>query len=501
MGELSDFLSAGSRVAGHRPWPRSTVDAKGWAQAIERLAAGRWAMLGLWTEHGAVHLALLDEAAGEIGVVSLECPDGRFPSVAARHPPALRLERTIRDLFGLEPLGLPDTRPWLDHGRWGVRHPLGRRDEAVLAAPYAFLTAEGESLHQIPVGPVHAGIIEPGHFRFTANGETVVRLEERLGYVHKGIEALMAGADLAAAARLAGRVSGDSAVAYGLAFARAVEAALGVEAPARAVWLRALMAELERLANHFGDIGAICNDASFALMHAHTGVLRERVLRAADSCFGHRLMRDAVVPGGVAAELAPAADATLRGLVAEIRARFPALIDLYDNTASLQDRTVTTGILQPALARSYAAGGYVGRASGRAFDARRHLAYAPYDRLTFDVPVLEAGDVNARVWIRVREVEQSLGLIEQILSGLPEGAVRADVPARGGEGMAVVEGFRGDILVWLRLDAGGRVARCHLRDPSWFQWPLLEAVIEGNIVADFPLCNKSFNCSYSGHDL
>jgi Ni,Fe-hydrogenase III large subunit len=501
MGELADFLSAGYRVTGHRPWVRAIVDAKGWSQASDRLAAGRWAMLGLWAEPGAIHLALLDDASGELGVASLDCPDGRFPSVAARHPPALRLERTLRDLFGLEPIGLPDPRRWLDHGRWGVRHPLGARDEAGPTEPYAFLTAEGEGLHQIPVGPVHAGIIEPGHFRFTANGETVVRLEERLGYVHKGIEGLMAGADLASAARLAGRVSGDSAVAYAFAFARAVEAALGIEVPARAAWLRALMAELERLANHFGDIGAICNDASFALMHAHTGVLRERVLRAADACFGHRLMRDAIVPGGVAVDLAPGSDEILRGLLAEIRARFPALIDLYDNTASLQDRTVTTGILQPALARGYAAGGYVGRASGRAFDARRHAAYAPYDRLTFDVPVLEAGDVNARVWIRIREVEQSLGLVEQILGALPAGAMRADIPARGGEGMALVEGFRGDILVWLRLTADGRVARCHLRDPSWFQWPLLEAIIEGNIVADFPLCNKSFNCSYSGHDL
>ncbi|MBM3540331.1 MAG: hydrogenase expression protein HypE, partial [Alphaproteobacteria bacterium] len=317
----------------------------------------------------------------------------------------------------------------------------------------------------------------------------------------KGIEGLMAGAELTAAAQLAGRVSGDSTVAYAYAFARAAEAALGVEVPASAVWLRALMAELERLANHFGDIGAICNDASFSLMHAHTGVLRERVLRVSQACFGHRLMRDCIVPGGVATDLAPGSSQTLAALLAEIRARFPALVDLYDNTASLQDRTVSTGTLVPALARRFAAGGYVGRASGRAFDARRHAAYAPYDALAFDVPVLEAGDVNARVWIRIREVEQSLRLIDQILGGLAPGPVRTEVPARAGEGMALVEGFRGDILIWLRLAADGTIVRCHLRDPSWFQWPLLEAVVDGNIVADFPLCNKSFNCSYSGHDL
>jgi Ni,Fe-hydrogenase III large subunit len=261
------------------------------------------------------------------------------------------------------------------------------------------------------------------------------------------------------------------------------------------------MAELERIANHLGDIGAICNDAAFALMHAHCGVLREQVLRAADACFGHRLMMDRIVPGGVASDLAPEGSADLAKLIAQIRRRWPELVKLYDNTASLQDRTVGTGRVSTALVRQFGAGGYVGRAAGRAFDARWLPGYPPYDQLRFEVPVLTEGDVNARVWIRIREVEQSLGLVEQILSELPEGDLRTEVPAAAGEGMALVEAFRGDVLVWLRLDVDGRVQRCHMRDASWFQWPLLEAAIEGNIVADFPLCNKSFNCSYSGHDL
>ena len=262
------------------------------------------------------------------------------------------------------------------------------------------------------------------------------------------------------------------------------------------------MAEVERLANHLGDIGAICNDASFVLMHAHCGVLREGVLRAANAAFGHRLMRDIIVPGGVTRDLDDGGRVAIRSALDNIRLRFPALVELYDNTASLQDRTVDAGVLKPALAKQYAAGGYVGRASGRSFDARRTLAYPPYDSLRFEVPVLNEGDVNARVWIRVREVEQSLSLIDQILSRLPQGPSRADVEHRqeAREGMAIVEGFRGDVLIWLRL-RDGIIERCHLRDPSWFQWPLLEAAIENNIVADFPLCNKSFNCSYSGHDL
>ncbi|MCR4282477.1 MAG: NADH-quinone oxidoreductase subunit C [Bauldia sp.] len=500
MANIDALIGKGRPVEGHRPWPRAVVSAEVWRDAIGLLAAGERTLLGLWGEARAVHMALLDEAAGSLAVISLDCTDGRFPSVAETHPPAIRPERAIRDLFGLEPVGLADERQWLDHGRWGVAHPLGEMEQGGEVQPYAFLKSEGESLHQIPVGPVHAGIIEPGHFRFTASGETVVRLEERLGYVHKGIEGLMAGADIQKAARLAGRTSGDSTVAYAYAFARAIEAALGIEAPPRAAWLRALMAELERLANHFGDIGAICNDASFSLMHAHCGVLRERVLRAAGAAFGHRLMMDAIVPGGVAVDLNDRSGVAIRALVAEIRDTFPRLVELYDNTASLQDRTVGTGVLRPELARRFGAGGYVGRASGRGFDARKALPYAPYDRLAFEVPVLDEGDVNARVWIRIREVEQSLAICAA-LTNPPAGRLRVEVPARAGEAIALVEGFRGDVLAWLRLDENGRVARCHLRDPSWFQWPLLEAAIEGNIVADFPLCNKSFNCSYSGHDL
>jgi Ni,Fe-hydrogenase III large subunit len=213
-------------------------------------------------------------------------------------------------------------------------------------------------------------------------------------------------------------------------------------------------------------------------------------------------MRDVIVPGGVAHDLDEQGWAAIRATLDTIERRFPELVELYDNTASLQDRTVSTGIVSPALVKRFAAGGYVGRASGRAFDARRSPGYDPYYELRFDVPVLGEGDVNARVWIRVREVEQSLSLARQILDRLPEGACSVPVPFEPSarEGMALVEGFRGDILVWLRI-AHGRIERCHLRDPSWFQWPLLEAAIEDNIVADFPLCNKSFNCSYSGHDL
>ena len=503
MPSLQNILAQGSAVEAHRPWPRVSVSADLWTAAANELAEGRATLLGLWGEAGtgsSVHMALIGEDNRDTSVLSLVCPEMEFPSVSKRHAPAIRLERALHSLFGLRPIGIPDPRPWLDLGFWDMQFPLGARS-APAPRPYTFLPVEGENLHQIPVGPVHAGIIEPGHFRFTAAGETVARLEERLGYVHKGIESLMAGATLERGARLAARTSGDSTVAYGIAFARAVEAALKIELPPRAHYLRALMAELERLANHLGDIGAICNDASFVLLHAHCGILRELVLRAAQSCFGHRLMMDRVIPGGVTTDLGSPGVTTLRDLIRRVRDRFPLLVELYDNTASLQDRTAATGILDGALARRFGAPGFVGRASGRDFDARKTPGYPPYPGLDFTVPVLTAGDVNARVWIRIREVEQSLALVEQMLERLPQGPIAAafDAADRNGEGLALVEGFRGDVLVSLRLEAG-HVARCHLRDPSWFQWPLLEVAIEGNIVADFPLCNKSFNCSYSGHD-
>jgi Ni,Fe-hydrogenase III large subunit len=275
--------------------------------------------------------------------------------------------------------------------------------------------------------------------------------------------------------------------------------------PPRAVWLRGLMAELERLANHLGDVGAICNDAGFPILLSRCTALRERVLREAMTCFGHRLMMDCIVPGGIRIGLDAAGGARLAAFGADIRRRFQPLVDLYDHTASLQDRTVGTGVLRPALAMQFGAGGYVGRAAGRQCDARRWPGYAPYTELTFEVPTLEAGDVNARLWIRVREVEQSIRLIEQILATLPGSPTHAAPnPSRANmacEGMALVEGFRGDVLAWVRMETDGQLGRCHLRDPSWFQWPLLEAAIEGNIIADFPLCNKSFNCSYSGPDL
>ena len=439
--------------------------------------------MALWTTSGAVR-----------AIVSIDASSGVYPAAGLHHRPALRLERAMRDLYGVNPLGLPDPRAWLDHGVWPSK-PL-RTEKG-----YSFLPVEGDGLHQIPVGPVHAGIIEPGHFRFTANGEIIVRLEERLGYVHKGVEALCAGAPLDRAAKIVARISGDSTVAYSFAFARAVEVALGFEAPPRAAILRSIMAELERLSHHISDAGAICNDASVAAIHARCAIIREDVLQTADLCFGHRMMMDRIVPGGTACDLTPEGAAAILAMLTRLQSSFYRVVRAYDQSPSLQNRVAGTGTVRAEYARQFAAGGYVGRGSGRDFDARRAFAYAPYDSVTFEVPVRSQGDVDARVWVRIDEVEQSALIIKQLLSKLGPGPHYAKPPIAAGEGAAVVEAFRGDLFLAVRLDGEGNVGHLHARDASWFQWPLLETAIKDNIVADFPLCNKSFNCSYSGHDL
>jgi hypothetical protein len=290
---------------------RLDVDAATWDELARGCAAGRHELSALWADEGSMRLALNDSERRLRAIVSLRTDAGAYPSVSRHHPPALRLERAMRDLYRTTPVGLPDGRPWLDHGRWPGRESDRR---------YEFLPVEGEGLHQIPVGPVHAGIIEPGHFRFTANGETVARLEERLGYAHKGVESLLAGADIDRGARLAGRISGDSTVAYAWAYARAVEAALGWQVPPRALLLRSLMAELERMAHHISDVGAICNDASVIAVHAKCSLQREDVLATCKTCFGHRLMMDRIVPGGVAVDLSIAGVGLVRGLLGRLAA-------------------------------------------------------------------------------------------------------------------------------------------------------------------------------------
>lgn len=487
------------------PHERFLLTAEAWSRLPAALAAEPGlALLALWAEPGLVHAAFLDEAAGTMLLASAPAEAGRYAALSPARPGAIRFERMIRDLWGLVAEDAVDLRPWLDHGRWQLAGPMSAAPLAMPGAEPAqpeFLPVEGEGIHQIPVGPIHAGVIEPGHFRFHVQGEVVVRLEARLGYKHKGTLALMLGKSPRAAAAFPARLSGDSTVAFGWAFAAAAEAALGVVVPPRAVALRAVMAELERIHNHLNDWGFVCNDAAFAFPHARCGFLREGVLRACAATFGHRLMMDRILPGGVAPDIVPGGAAAILAALAAAEAEVPALLRVYDSHASLQDRVVGTGFLDPDFARRFAAGGFVGRGSGRGFDARLRPGYAPYDWLLPPVAVESGGDVDARVRVRIAELLTSIALVRRLLTDLPSGETLVTLPAGAGEGSALIEGFRGECLAWVRLDEGGLIRGVFLRDPSWLQWPLVEAAIEGNIVADFPLCNKSFNCSYSGVDL
>ena len=489
-GTVLDDVIAG-RDAGPDGYVRLDITSDMWIAMAEGCAAGRHDLSALWADEGRVRMAL--NAEGRRAILSLKTENGAYPSVSTHHAPALRLERAMRDLRGVRPVGLADARPWLDHGRWPGRES---------AARYDFLRVEGDDLHQVSVGPIHASTIEPGHFRFAASGETVVRLEQRFGYTHKGVERLLEGADIARGARIVGRISGDSTVAYSWAFARAIEAALGWGIPPRAVLLRGILAELERLSHHINDVGGICNDASILTINARCTLQREDVLMVAAACFGHRLMMDCVVPGGVTIDLSQDGIRQIHDLLARLEETRAEVLRVYDGLPSLQDRTVTTGVARPELVRQYAAGGFVGRASGRAFDARKSFPYAPYDQLDFEVRTRPGGDVDARLQVRMDEIVESLGMVRQLLDRLKPGDIRSKPPAFvAGEGAALVEAFRGDAFVSVTLDGAGHLGRVHLRDASWFQWPLLEAAIEGNIIADFPICNKSFNCAYSGHDL
>jgi Ni,Fe-hydrogenase III large subunit len=367
---------------------------------------------------------------------------------------------------------------------------------------YPFVRVAGDGVHEIPVGPVHAGIIEPGHFRFSVVGEKVLRLEERLGYTHKGIEKRFTQLPPEGAHLLAGRVSGDSTVAHAWAYCMALEDAADVEVPVRAAWLRGLMLERERVANHLGDLGALGNDAGFAFAQTHFSKLREQWQRASREVFGHRFMMDRVVPGGVAEDLNDAALKLMREDCAAFAAEVKSLRVTFDEHAGLQDRFIAAGRVRPELANRLGVTGLVARASGHAIDLRNDHPFGPYEQLEVRMATHRNGDVAARVIVRFEELLESLRLIEEICEKLPRGAVREEVeiPVGDAYGAGWVEGWRGEVFCGLELE-NGKIRRCHVHDPSWQNWPALEHAIMDHPVPDFPLIHKSFNHSSPGHDL
>ena len=469
----------------------------------------------MWASHGTragapptLHAAYLIDAGALLLNLPLLNPDALYPGLESHFPCAARMQRAIADLSGLRSTD-PDARSWLRHNAWPPDfHPLADPaaqlfDHAAGVDVYPFVRVDGEGVHEIPVGPVHAGIIEPGHFRFSVVGEKVLRLEERLGYVHKGIEQRFTELGVLDAHRLAARVSGDSAVAFSWAYCQALEGIAGVAIPARAAWLRALCLELERIANHLGDLGALGNDAGFAFGLAQFSRLKERLLRACDEALGERYLMNVVVPGGVHLDLGRIEAQALRSNVDAVAREAAVLRSVYDEHEGVRDRFTGAGSVAPELARRLGLTGLAGRASGQAFDLRCDLPCAPYAVVTVEKISRNVGDVAARVAVRFDELQESARLIGQLLSTLPAGPYRETVslPPAGALGIGLIEGWRGPVLVALETGAAGSISRCHPHDPSWQNWPALEHAIIGNIVPDFPLINKSFNLSYSGHDL
>ncbi len=432
--------------------------------------------------------------------VDLDRPE--IPSLASVSFPASRFEREIRDLFGIEPVGHPQPRRLVLHQHWpahwfpmrrGAGEPPPFPDEG---GSYPFAPVAGEGVYEIPVGPVHAGLIEPGHFRFWAVGETILRMKARLWFVHKGIERLFEGRDVEEGLVLAERISGDSAVSHGLAFCLAVEEAEGRTVGEGSRLLRGVLLELERLYNHVADIGALCNDVGFSLAQARALDLRESLLRLNAGVTGHRLLRGGVRPGGAGVLRLPTA-AELAGL----EERFEALVELATSNSMVVERFTGTATLTTAHALELGVVGVAARASGVAVDARQ--SHPVVDGATeMPVAVRSGGDVLARFEIRVEEARTSFGLIGDFCAGVGPlaGTAPATAPA-GGSGVGIVEGWRGPAVHRVELDAAGRLARVKVVDPSFMNWPSLPVALADTIVPDFPLANKSFNLSYAGNDL
>ncbi|MGC0336732.1 NADH-quinone oxidoreductase subunit C [Streptomyces sp. SLBN-8D4] len=429
------------------------------------------------------------------------------PSLAHLSFPAGRFEREMRDLFGIIPQGHPLPRRLVRHFHWprgwypmrpdaGPPPNFGEQE-----GPYPFLEVEGDGVYEIPVGPVHAGLIEPGHFRFSVVGETILKLKARLWFVHKGVEKLFQGRTVAAGLPLAERISGDTAVGHALAYCLAVEEATGTEVPPEAQRARALLLELERIHNHVADLGMLCNDVGHGILNAHAQRIREQLLRLNKEVTGHRLLRGGIVPGGAALHALPD-PAHLKAIGEDIR----EIADLALGHSTVHDRFTGTAILHTDAARTIGCLGYIARASGlTGTDARIAHPFTPYDGTRLTVPVHDSGDVLARFLVRAEEIDASLALIAHFTDGLSAPMVLlTPAPASGagpGTGVGVVEGWRGTIATRVELAPDGTLTRVKPVDPSFFNWPALPVALTDTIVPDFPLTNKSFNLSYAGNDL
>jgi Ni,Fe-hydrogenase III large subunit/Ni,Fe-hydrogenase III component G len=494
--ELASFASVAAHV--HNLWGASIVS----LHAVDnRLATSDFKIIAV--------LALKGEDDYAVLLASADPLHPSFPSLAPEVPSAGWYEREMQDMLGLVPIGHPDPRPLVLYDDWPEgEFPLrkdfdGSKRVPRSPRPYPYRRVEGEGVFEIPVGPIHAGVIEPGHFRFSVAGEPILNLELRLGYVHRGIEKLSERTPYHQGVLLAERISGDNSFAHSLAYCQAVEALAGAEVPGRALFLRSAYAELERVHCLLGEVGGIALDVAFNVAAQHAYILKEKVLDLNDYLVGSRLLRGANCLGGVRKDIPPEkAGPTLNEL---IRLKF----DIQDfsalvlGTQSVLDRTETTGVVAPETARDLDLVGPVARASGQDRDVRRDHPYAAYRQLSFRVPTRYEGDVHARLLVKLEELTESVSIVEQALGNLPSGDIQAELGGVPPErtAMSLVESPRGELVHWMISGEGGRPLRHKVRDASFHNWRAMEVAVIKDIVPDFPLINKSFSLSYSGSDL
>lgn len=511
--DISDLDLNVMRMTTAFPLFRGDVTSDEWESVALSIAENHGRLVSLWASEKLKGIFVVSAVydLGNLLWLDLSLPKGvtQYPDISSLFPSAIRMQRTVSDLFGLSADGARDTRPWLNHGTWPADYfPLRKENtgseifQNEQIEDYPFVQVAGEGVHEIGVGPVHAGIIEPGHFRFSVVGEKTLRLEERLGYTHKGVDKAFERFSAVDGYRLAGRMSGDSTVAYSWSYCMSLESMWNWHIPERALWLRAVALERERVANHLGDLGALGNDAGFAFGLSQFMRLREDCLRLNKVLFAHRLMMDYICPGGIERDTDSAGLAYILTQCHEIENEVRNLQRIYDDHSGLQDRFLATGTVSNELAITLGLTGMAGRASGVRHDVRVDAPCAPYSDIDVHISTRDSGDVSARVDVRFDEVFESLRLIRFMVDNMPEGAIRTEFVRRGpsGSGAGWIEGWRGGVFTALDVDSSGQISRCHVHDPSWQNWPVIEYAVIGDIVPDFPLINKSFNLSYSGHD-
>jgi Ni,Fe-hydrogenase III large subunit len=448
--------------------------------------------------------ALADDPEGKLGLVST-LVDGAYPALSSEAPSAQAFERELAEQYGVRPEGHPWLKPLrFEPPRRAVRDAFGRaHPEAILPGEYPFFAVEGEEVHEVAVGPVHAGIIEPGHFRFQCHGEHVFHLEIVLGYQHRGVEPLLEGGPDRRSLALVESIAGDTSVGHALAYCKALEALAGRPAPARAMALRGVALELERMANHVGDLGALANDVGFLPTASYCGALRADFLNASAELCGSRFGRSTTIPGGVRVDLGKEAAASLAARVRKSWRAARRAAELFFESPSVRARLEGTGVVSAETARALGLVGPAARASGVDRDVRRDHAVGIYRFVHVPVVTAATGDVFARAWLRLLEAERSAEFVASQLENLPEGEGRGAAGPLAPDSLVVsmVEGWRGELTHVAVTDERGRFARYKVKDPSFHNWMGLAMALRDGQISDFPLCNKSFNLSYAGHDL